>query len=512
MNSTVDIPPVQEIDAEAFDVIIIGAGLSGIGTAVRLQRDCPDRDFILLERREAIGGTWDLFRYPGIRSDSDMHTLGYDFKPWEAEKSIADGPSILSYVNETADEHRIRERIRFSQKLVAADWISERSQWQLTVETPEGVRRYRCGLLMMCAGYYSYDQGYEPDFAGKGSFKGEWIHPQFWPDNLDHADKKVVVIGSGATAMTLVPNMSRQASHVTMLQRSPTYVISRPSIDGLANWLRRVLPPKLAYDLVRWRNTVWQQWMYKLTRVAPGVVKRSLLKKVREEIGEMVDVEKHFTPRYNPWDQRLCLVPDDDLFRAIQSGKASVVTDQIEKITEGGVQLASGDHLDADIIVCATGLELVVLGGAEFTLDGQAIDFANEWTYKGMMCSNIPNMVHTFGYINASWTLRADLIATWVCRLLNHMRTTGMTTATPRITDELAASMTQRFWIDDFSAGYMQRVMHRFPKQGDQMPWMNPQNYRKDRKMFRDDPIQDAELIFERAGVVEEAAVLQEAS
>ena len=512
MNSTVDIPPVQEIDAEAFDVIIIGAGLSGIGTAVRLQRDCPDRDFILLERREAIGGTWDLFRYPGIRSDSDMHTLGYDFKPWEAEKSIADGPSILSYVNETADEHRIRERIRFSQKLVAADWISERSQWQLTVETPEGVRRYRCGLLMMCAGYYSYDQGYEPDFAGKGSFKGEWIHPQFWPDNLDHADKKVVVIGSGATAMTLVPNMSRQASHVTMLQRSPTYVISRPSIDGLANWLRRVLPPKLAYDLVRWRNTVWQQWMYKLTRVAPGVVKRSLLKKVREEIGEMVDVEKHFTPRYNPWDQRLCLVPDDDLFRAIQSGKASVVTDQIETITEGGVQLASGDHLDADIIVCATGLELVVLGGAEFTRDGQAIDFANEWTYKGMMCSNIPNMVHTFGYINASWTLRADLIATWVCRLLNHMRTTGMTTATPRITDELAASMTQRFWIDDFSAGYMQRVMHRFPKQGDQMPWMNPQNYRKDRKMFRDDPIQDAELIFERAGVVEEAAVLQEAS
>jgi len=512
MNSTVDIPPVQEMDAEAFDVIIIGAGLSGIGTAVRLQRDCPDRDFILLERRDAIGGTWDLFRYPGIRSDSDMHTLGYDFKPWEAEKSIADGPSILSYVNETADEHRIRDRIRFGQKLVGADWCSERGQWQLTVDTPEGVRRYRCGFLMMCAGYYSYDQGYEPEFDGKAAFKGEWVHPQFWPDNLDHADKKVVVIGSGATAMTLVPNMSRQAAHVTMLQRSPTYVISRPSIDGLANWLRRVLPPKLAYNLVRWRNTVWQQWMYKLTRVAPGVVKRSLLKKVRAEIGELVDVEKHFTPRYNPWDQRLCLVPDDDLFRAIQSGKASVVTDHIEKITESGVQLVSGAHLDADIIVCATGLDLVVLGGAEFTLDGEAIDFANEWTYKGMMCSNIPNMVHTFGYINASWTLRADLIATWVCRLLNHMRTTGMTTATPRIADELADSMCQRFWIDDFSAGYMQRMMHRFPKQGDQMPWMNPQNYRRDRKMFRDDPLQDDELVLERVGLVAEAAVLQEAS
>ena len=512
MNSTVDIPAIQNMDAESFDVVIIGAGLSGIGTAVRLQRDCPDRDFILLERREAIGGTWDLFRYPGIRSDSDMHTLGYDFKPWEAEKSIADGPSILSYVNETADEYRIRERIRFGQKLVAADWCSERGQWELTVDTSDGVRRYRCGFLMMCAGYYSYDQGYEPEFEGKASFDGEWVHPQFWPEDLDHASKKVVVIGSGATAMTLVPNMSRQAAHVTMLQRSPTYVVSRPSVDGLANWLRKRLPPKLAYDLVRWRNTVWQQWMYQLSRVAPGVLKRSLLKKVREEIGELVDVDKHFTPRYNPWDQRLCLVPDDDLFRAIQSGKASVVTDHIEKITPSGVQLMSGEHLDADIIVCATGLELVILGGAEFTLDGEAIDFANEWTYKGMMCSNVPNMVHTFGYINASWTLRADLIANWMCRLLNHMRQVGATTVTPRIADELADSMTQRFWIDDFSAGYMQRVMHRFPKQGDEMPWMNPQNYRKDRKMFRDEPIVDEVLNFGMAAAATEVAALQEAS
>ena len=441
-----------------------------------------------------------------------MHTLGYDFKPWEAEKSIADGPSILSYVNETADEYRIRERIRFSQKLGAADWCSERGQWELTVDTSDGLRRYRCGFLMMCAGYYSYDQGYEPEFEGKASFDGEWVHPQFWPEDLDHASKKVVVIGSGATAMTLVPNMSRQAAHVTMLQRSPTYVVSRPSVDGLANWLRKRLPPKLAYDLVRWRNTVWQQWMYQLSRVAPGVLKRSLLKKVREEIGELVDVDKHFTPRYNPWDQRLCLVPDDDLFRAIQSGKASVVTDHIEKITPSGVQLMSGEHLDADIIVCATGLELVILGGAEFTLDGEAIDFANEWTYKGMMCSNVPNMVHTFGYINASWTLRADLIANWMCRLLNHMRQVGATTVTPRIADELADSMTQRFWIDDFSAGYMQRVMHRFPKQGDEMPWMNPQNYRKDRKMFRDEPIVDEVLNFGTAAAASDVAALQEAS
>ena len=441
-----------------------------------------------------------------------MHTLGYDFKPWEAEKTIADGPSILSYVNETADEYRVRERIRFSQKLIAADWSSERSQWQLTMETPDGIRRYRCGFLMMCAGYYSYDQGYEPEFEGKASFSGEWVHPQFWPENLDHTDKTVVVIGSGATAMTLVPNMARRAKKVTMLQRSPTYVISRPSVDALANRLRRFLPPKLAYDMVRWRNTLWQQWVYRLSRVAPGVLKRSLLKKVREEIGEMVDVDKHFTPRYNPWDQRLCLVPDDDLFRAIQSGKAAVETDQVERITVNGVQLASGEHLDADIIVCATGLELVILGGAEFTLDGEVIDFANEWTYKGMMCSNIPNMVHTFGYINASWTLRSDLIATWVCRLLNHMRAKAWATATPRIAGELGESMSRRFWIDDFSAGYMQRVMHRFPKQGDQMPWMNPQDYRKDRKMFRDEPIEDEALTFERAAVAADVPVLQEAS
>ena len=510
MNSTANIGSVQHADAESFDVIIIGAGLSGIGAAVRLQRDCPDRTFAVLERRGAIGGTWDLFRYPGIRSDSDMHTLGYDFKPWEAEKSIADGPAILSYMNETADEFRLREHIRFDHKLVAADWCSERGQWQLSLETSEGTRRYRCGFLMMCAGYYSYDAGHQPEFIGKDRFKGDWVHPQFWPEGLEYADKKVVVIGSGATAMTLVPNMSRQAAHVTMLQRSPTYVTSRPSVDRLANWLRRRLPPKLAYDIVRWRNTLWQQWVYRSTRIMPSLVKRSLLSKVRDEIGELVDVDKHFTPSYNPWDQRLCLIPDDDLFRAIQSGKASVVTDHIESVSEEGIQLVSGEHLAADVIVCATGLELVLLGGAEFSLDGEPVDFANEWTYKGMMCTNVPNMVHTFGYINASWTLRADLIATWVCRLLNHMRTTEKTVATPRIEETLAAGMRRRLWIDDFSAGYMRRMLDRFPRQGDEMPWMNPQDYRKDRKMFRDEPIDDGALSLETASV-DEPAPLREA-
>lgn len=499
MNNTNEHADLHTPDGvECLDAIIIGAGLSGIGSAVRLQRDCPNHKFIILERRDAIGGTWDLFRYPGIRSDSDMHTLGYDFKPWEAEKSIADGPSILEYVNDTADEYKVRERIRFGHKLIAADWQSDAAQWLLTVETADGQRQYRTNFLFMCSGYYSYDQGYQPDFPGKDEFKGTWIHPQFWPKELDYTDKRVVVIGSGATAMTLVPNMSRQAAKVTMLQRSPTYVISAPSVDRFANWLRNTFDKQWAYDFTRWRNTIWQQALYNMTRIAPGLMRAILLRKVRKELGGVVDVDKHFTPSYNPWDQRLCLVPDDDLFRAIKSGKADVVTDHIERITEHGIELKSGKRLDADIIVSATGLELVILGGAAFTIDGQAIEFGDEWTYKGMMCSNVPNMVQTFGYVNASWTLRADLIAGWVCRLLNHMRDRGYTSATPRIPAPLAKSMPRRLWIDDFSAGYMQRVLPRFPKQGDREPWINPQNYRKDRKMFREDPLEDGALIFER--------------
>ena len=486
-----------------FDVIIIGAGLSGIGAAVRLQRDCPGTGFAILERRDAIGGTWDLFRYPGIRSDSDMHTLGYDFKPWSAEKAIADGPAIRHYVNETADEYGVREHIRFGQRLSAANWCSQSNQWVLSVDAAEGPLEYRCNLLFMCSGYYSYDAGYEPDFPGKSSFAGTWVHPQFWPADLDHSGKRVVVIGSGATAMTLVPNMAESAAHVTMLQRSPTYVISRPSVDAGANWLRRYLPDTWAYHLTRWRNTVLQQFLYWQSRVAPGRLRNHLLKEVRKKIGDVVDVDKHFTPHYNPWDQRLCLVPDDDLFDMLKAGKASVVTDHIECIEEQGVRLQSGELLEADIIVSATGLNLVILGGAEFSVDGTAIDFAKEWTYKGMMCSNVPNMVQTFGYINASWTLRADLIAHWVCRVVNHMKEQGYRRFTPRIPERLAATMPQRLWIDDFSAGYMQRVMHHFPRQGDQHPWVNPQNYRRDRRMFRDEVLEDGALHFDRGEPVE---------
>ena len=502
MNAFNDQAQSQDAAVELFDVIIIGAGLSGVGAAVRLQRDCPDHSVVVLERREAIGGTWDLFRYPGIRSDSDMHTLGYDFKPWIAEKSIADGDSIRDYVNQTADQYGVREHIRFQHNLVAANWCSEQSQWHLSVETgPNSLRQYRCSVLLMCSGYYSYDQAYEPDFPGKSDFQGQWIQPQFWPQALDFKDKRVVVIGSGATAMTLVPNMARTAAQVTMLQRSPTYVISSPSVDRFANWLRDKLPKQFAYDLTRWRNTLWQQWMYQLSRVAPGVLKGMLLGKVRKEIGQFVDVDKHFTPRYNPWDQRLCLVPDDDLFTAIKSGKAQVVTDHIERITAAGIELQSGSSLEADIIVSATGLELVILGGAAFSVDGEEVDFAKEWSYKGMMCSNIPNMIQTFGYVNASWTLRADLIAGWVCRLLQHMTAHGYTSATPRCPAPLAQSMPKRLWIEGFPAGYMQRALPHFPKQGDREPWINPQNYRKDRKLFRDAPIEDGALIFESIAV-----------
>lgn len=507
-------PASTEHAADYYDVLIVGAGLSGIGAAVKLQQACPDRSVALLERRDAIGGTWDIFRYPGIRSDSDMHTLGYDFKPWEAEKAIADGPSILNYVNETADEYGIREKIRFQHSVVAADWQSDKAEWLVTVDANGAERQYRCNFLFMCSGYYSYEQGHEPDFPGKSDFVGDWVHPQFWPGELDYSGKNVIVIGSGATAMTLVPTMSRDAEKVTMLQRSPTYVVSRPSIDRVANWLSAVLPKKVAYDLTRLKNTLWQQTFYGLTRIAPGLMKSLLLKTVRREIGHVVDVDKHFTPSYNPWDQRLCLVPDDDLFRAIKSGKADVVTDHIERITTTGIELKSGKQLEADIIVCATGLELVILGGAEFTLDGEPVDFANEWTYKGMMCSNIPNLVQTFGYINASWTLRADLIANWVTRVLNHMKEQGYSSVTPRCPKPLAASMPRRLWVDDFSAGYMQRVLPRFPKQGDREPWINPQNYRKDRKMFRDAPLEDGALIFSRNNLADEGkfAVYKEAS
>lgn len=484
---------------EHFDVLIVGAGLSGVGAAVHLQQRCPGKRYVILEGRPSMGGTWDLFRYPGIRSDSDMYTLGYSFKPWRDAKAIADGPSILAYVKETAAEYGVDRHIRYQHRARRAEWSSEDATWTVEAtreDTGERVR-FTCNFLLMCAGYYSYREGYTPEFEGVERFRGRIVHPQEWPEDLDYAGKRVVVIGSGATAMTLVPAMAEDAGHVVMLQRSPTYVISRPDEDVIANALRKVLPERWAYAITRWKNVLLQQLLYRRTRTRPDQVKRKLLDMVRKELGPDYDVEKHFTPHYNPWDQRLCLVPNSDLFAAIRSRKASVVTDRIETFTERGIRLASGEELEADVVVTATGLNLVILGEMEFFVDGAPVDFAQTWTYKGMMYSDVPNLVSTFGYINASWTLRADLTAEWVCRLLNHMDEIGARSATPRLRPS-DHDMPARPWITDFSSNYMQRMMHRFPKQGDREPWINPQSYSRDKKMIRFGPIDDGVLRFEK--------------
>ena len=482
------------------DVLIVGAGLSGIGAAYHLQRDCPDRSYAIVDQRSALGGTWDLFRYPGIRSDSDMHTLGYSFKPWTDPKSIADGPSILAYVQETAVENGIDQHIRFDSKVESADWSGDDARWTLTIantKTGETVTR-TCNFLLMCAGYYSYRGGHRPDFAGQDQFAGTVVHPQDWPDDLDYADKKVVVIGSGATAVTLVPAMADEAEHVTMVQRSPTYVVARPDTDRLANLLAKMLPDDLAYRITRAKNAWQGEFFYNQTRKNPAKIKKMILDGAKKELGPTVDVDTHFTPSYNPWDQRLCLVPNGDLFEALKAGSASVVTDTIETFTETGITLTSGEHLDADIIVTATGLELVTLGEVEFSIEGEPVDFADTYTYKGLAYSDVPNLVATFGYINASWTLRADLISDYVTRLLNHMASIGADIATPRLR-ESDTGMQARPWIDDFSAGYMQRTMDRMPKQGDRAPWLNTQRLSADRKLIGAEPVNDDVMQFSTA-------------
>ena len=467
------------------DVIIVGAGLTGIGAAYHLNDKCPDRDYLLLESRQAIGGTWDLFRYPGIRSDSDMHTLGYSFKPWESKKAIADGPAILKYVRETAAENNIEQHIRYGHRLISASWCSKQSLWTLEIRQSDSDTpvQMTCNFLYMCSGYYNYDQPHDPQFPEVESFKGTMVHPQFWPENLDYHDKRVVVIGSGATAMTMVPAMTDKAKQVTMLQRSPTYVLTRPSEDWFANGLRKIMPATWAYGITRARNTLFQEVLFKLAQSFPRVAKRFFISGVRKQLGKDYNVDKHFTPKYFPWDQRLCLVPDKDLYEAINNGSANVVTEHIKRFTENGIELENGEHLDADIVVSATGLKLLVMGGATFTVDGEAIDFANQTTYKGLMISNVPNMVSVFGYINASWTLRADLTAEWVCRALNHMSSTQTTKMVPVVPDALK-DMPTKDWIADFPAGYMQRSMHLQPRQGDQAPWVNSQNFRKERALF----------------------------
>lgn len=487
--------------AEHVDVLVVGAGISGIGAGCHLAKACPDRTFAILEGRDDLGGTWDLFRYPGVRSDSDMHTLGYSFKPWKADKSIADGPAILDYLRETVAEHDLERHIRYRHQVTRASWDSGTARW--TVETtrrgtdgePAVAVRHTCSFLFMCSGYYSYKGGYTPEFEGRERFGGTIVHPQAWPEDLDHAGKRVVIIGSGATAVTLLPAMAETAAHVTMLQRSPTYMVSRPSEDPIANRLRRILPDKLAYRITRWKNVRLSDLTYQRSRSEPDKIRTHLLGLVREELGPDYDVDTHFTPTYSPWDQRLCLVPDGDFFAAIRNGTGSVVTDHIETFTERGIELTSGEELEADIIVTATGLQLVTLGDMDFEVDGQPVDFSKTYSYKGLAYSDVPNLVSTFGYINASWTLRADLTSEYVCRLLNHLRATGTDQCTPRLRPS-DREMPTRPWIEDFSSGYMQRMMPMLPKQGDREPWVNTQRYATERVQLREAPVDDGVMTF----------------
>jgi monooxygenase len=475
-----------------FDVLIIGAGLSGIGAAYHLQSSCPTKRYAILEGREASGGTWDLFRYPGVRSDSDMYTLGYSFRPWREAKAIADGPNILNYVRQTAKDYGIEPMIRYSHSVKRASWSSEQAQWTIEVEHQNDLKIFTCSFLLICAGYYKYSEGYTPDFPGFENFKGQVAHPQKWPSDIAYAGKRVVVIGSGATAVTLVPQLAKEAAHVTMLQRSPTYVVSRPSIDPIANMLRRCLPSRVAYGLVRWKNVLYGMYIFQMCRKFPAKVKNVLLTQVRDEMGPSYDVAKHFTPRYNPWEQRLCLVPDSDLFKALKSEKASIVTDQIEGFTETSIKLVSGGELKADLIVTATGLNLQMLGGLEVTVDGRQIDFSKTLAYKGMMYSEVPNMASVFGYTNASWTLKADLISSYVCRLLKHMDSTGARYCIPRLPNGEVVAMP---WID-FSSGYFQRAQHILPKQGSAHPWKLYQNYVVDILTLKFGSVRDGAMEF----------------
>ena len=490
---------------EHFSVVIVGAGISGLSAACHLKAQCPNTSFTILEGRPRIGGTWDLFKYPGVRSDSDMYTLGFDFKPWSNAKSIAEAPIILDYLNETVEEHQLSKHIQLEQKVISASWSSRGAQWLLTVVHEGEPRQVSCQFLFMGSGYYSYENPFTPEIPGLSSFAGPVIHPQQWPDSLDYSAKRVAVIGSGATAMTLVPAMAEAAEHVTMIQRSPTYVVSRPSVDKIANWLRRWLPREWAYNLTRFKNIQMQRLFYKRSRVAPEKLKQLLLKGVRQGLGSSYDINKHFNPIYNPWDQRICLIPDSDLYRAIRSGTADVVTGHIDTVTENSVKMSSGEEVPADILVTATGLTLQLLGGVQFDLDGEPVHFSEHLTYKGMMYSGLPNLINTFGYVNASWTLRADLNSKFLCRVLQHMGETGTHIVTPTLRD-FEVNMPRKPWVESFTPGYIKRAIESFPKQGPHYPWQNTQDVGLDMKDIATARLEDGVLQFTRADALQRSA------
>jgi len=483
---------------ETFDVLIVGAGLSGIGAAYHLQTSSPGKRYALLEARDAIGGTWDLFRYPGIRSDSDMFTLGYAFRPWEGGKAIADGDSIRAYVNDTADRYGIRERIRFQHRVQAAHWDSDTAYWtvELQVGDESTPRQLHCRFLYLCSGYYDYDEGYTPHFEGRDNFEGEIVHPQFWPKDLDYSGKKVVVVGSGATAVTLVPSMTDEAAKVTMLQRSPSYVMALPAEDHTAEKLSRVMPRPAAFGAARWKHVLLSMAFFQFCRRFPKRAARMLRKGVADQLPAHIDVDTHFRPTYNPWDQRLCFVPNGDLFKALRAGSADIVTDHIDRFTASGIRLQSGRELEADVVVTATGLKMLALGGIQFTVDGATVTLPEHLSYKGMMISDVPNMAVALGYTNASWTLKADLTSMYVCRLLNHMDKQGYDYCLPHNRDPDLAEEP----IIDLAAGYVLRALDQFPKQGDRAPWKLYQNYVLDLLTLRFGRLGDDAMTFGKRG------------
>ena len=479
------------------DVLIVGAGISGIGAAYHLQDKCPDKTYLIVERRQNLGGTWDLFRYPGIRSDSDMYTFGYSFRPWKEPEVVASGEAILNYLRETTEAYGIDQRIRYGLNVLQASWSSRDARWTVRARdegTGEDVR-LTSNFLFACAGYYDYDEGYTPDFEGTERFSGRIVHPQKWTDDIVYEDQRIVVIGSGATAVTLIPELAKKAAHVTMLQRSPTYVVARPGQDRIANWLRQCLPDKLAYGITRWKNVLLMMFWYWYCRARPDKAKAMIVREVRKMLGDDIDVETHFTPRYNPWDQRVCLAPDGDFFQTLRSGRASVVTDEIDCFTDRGVRTVSGEELEADLIIMATGLELKFLGGIEVEVDGRVVSLPETFAYKGMMCSDVPNMALSLGYANASWTLKADLTAEYVCRLLKHMDAHGYSCCCPRVNDP--SLQAESMLVLD--AGYVQRGRHRFPKEAAVAPWRLHDNYLRDVLALRYASVQDDVMQFERA-------------
>jgi len=493
-TASADGPAGQPV--EHLDVLVVGGGLSGVGAGCHLERDAPHKSYAILEARGAIGGTWDLFRYPGIRSDSDMYTLGFPFRPWDSNQSIVDGASIHQYILDTAREYGVDEKVRLHHRVTRASWSTTDQRWTVEAErtdTGESLR-FSCQFVFMCSGYYHYDEPHNPGFPGRDQFRGAIVHPQFWPRNLDYTGQRVIVIGSGATAVTLVPAMSERAAHVTMLQRSPSYVVSLPGEDPLAKLARRLLPVQAAYTLVRWKNVLITMLMFWLSRNRPHVVKRMIRAGLERQLPEGYDIDTHFKPRYNPWDQRMCLVPDADLFEGIGNGRVSVVTDHVDTFTPTGIRLASGQELEAEVIVSATGLNLLALGGVELEVDGQPVDLPQAMIYRGCLLSGVPNLAFAFGYTNASWTLKSDLTCEYVTRILNYMYERGYSSAVPT----LRPGSVEPVDFVDFSSGYVQRSIHLFPKQGSRPPWRLYQNYIRDRKLIRKAPLEDGVLQFAR--------------